>query len=87
MSVPFNVPNWKMLINNTEKYVAQEKAFIKEVVKEELRNNDYWGAIDALMKYVPMIDQDIQEEVVEIIKENKLNCMMIVYIIILILEK
>ncbi|MGR5967425.1 SIR2 family NAD-dependent protein deacylase [Bacillus cereus] len=72
LSVPFNVPNWKMLINNiTEKYVAQEKAFIKEVVKEELRNNDYWGAIDALMKYVPMIDQDIQEEVVEIIKEKQ----------------
>ncbi len=30
-----------------------------------------WGAIDALKKYVPMIDQDIQEETVELIKEKK----------------
>lgn len=73
-SVPFNVPTWKDLIERiTAKYATGNLDFLKQAVEMDLNRNDYWGAIDSLKKFAPIIDQDIQEEIVELIEESQIK--------------
>jgi hypothetical protein len=74
LSVPFKVPTWKELIENiTEKYATGKYSFVKEAVNFLLERNDYWGAIDTLKKFIPIVDQDIQSEIVNLIEEKKIR--------------
>jgi hypothetical protein len=74
LSVPFKVPTWKMLIENiTEKYAVGKRIFIKGAVEMHLESNDYWGAIGALKQYAFLTDQDIQTEIVKLIKEKQIS--------------
>jgi hypothetical protein len=75
LSVPFNVPTWKKLIQSiTEKYaVGKIRLLLKQSVDWELENNDYWGAIDNIKKYAHLIDQDIQTEIVKQIKGSMIR--------------
>lgn len=62
-----------MLIENiTAKYAVGKRAFAKDAVEMHLRSNDYWGAIEALKKYALVTDQDIQTEIVTLIKEKQI---------------
>ncbi|WP_342426799.1 SIR2 family protein [Paenibacillus sp. FSL L8-0158] len=74
LSVPFKVPTWGNLINEiTQKYAVGNKAFITEAVKWHLDTNDYWGAIDELKKFANILDEDIQEAIVALIKERQVK--------------
>ncbi|OUQ85222.1 SIR2 family protein [Brevibacillus brevis] len=75
LSVPFEVPTWKMLIQCiTQKYaVGKVESLLKGAVGWHLENNDYWGAIDELKKYAQLVDQDIQSEIVKLIKARKIS--------------
>ncbi|MGC9933778.1 SIR2 family NAD-dependent protein deacylase [Priestia aryabhattai] len=74
LSVPFNVPTWKLLIESiTKKYAVGKKSFIKDVVETHLKSNDYWGAIGALKHYAILNDKVIQTEIVKLIKEKQVS--------------
>ncbi|MGD6777698.1 SIR2 family protein [Sutcliffiella horikoshii] len=74
LSIPFKIPSWGDLIENiTEKYAVGEIAWIKKAVETDLKNHDYWGAIDVLKKYAPIEEEDIQESVVELIQKKQIK--------------
>lgn len=74
LSVPFKVPTWRdMILCLTDKYAIGKIEFIKQVVDVDLRNYDFWGAIDNLKKYAPIVEEDIQESIVKLIKENQVK--------------
>lgn len=73
LSAPFNIPTWKDLINNiTQKYAVGERDFIARVVEWHLNTKDYWGAIDELKKFAHIPDADIQEIIVDLIRERQI---------------
>lgn len=74
LSVPFKVPDWGDLIRNlTAKYAVGQYEFIKNAVEADLSQNDYWGAIDALKRYAPIEEEDIQEKVAELIQQRQIT--------------
>ncbi|MDU1847381.1 MAG: SIR2 family protein [Niallia nealsonii] len=74
LSAPFKVPAWGELIRDiTEKYAVGELKFIKNAVEMDLKKHDYWGAIDALKRYAPIEEEDIQERIVELILEKQIE--------------
>ncbi|TPG70266.1 SIR2 family protein [Brevibacillus laterosporus] len=72
LSMPFEVPSWKKLIQNITKIYAVGKisSLLQESVDWHLQENDYWGAIDQIKKYACLLDQEIQAEIVGIIKSE-----------------
>jgi hypothetical protein len=74
LSVPFQVPTWKKLIEDiTEKYAKGNHSFIKDAINFHLQKNDYWGAVTALKYYANLEDPDINSQIVELIKENQIK--------------
>ncbi|ANX11663.1 hypothetical protein ABE41_006555 [Fictibacillus arsenicus] len=73
LSAPFKVPTWGDLIREiTDKYAhGKIEKLLKDTVEWHLDSTDYWGAIDAIMKYANLVDQDIQKMIVKIIKQTK----------------
>lgn len=73
LSEPFKVPSWGKLIECiTEKYATNDLSWIKNAVETDLKNYDYWGAIDILKKYA-LEEEDVQEEIVDLIMEKQIN--------------
>ncbi|MDN4493365.1 SIR2 family NAD-dependent protein deacylase [Ureibacillus aquaedulcis] len=73
LSEPFKVPSWGKLIEYlTEKHAIEDLAWIKKAVETDLKNYDYWGAIDMLKKYA-LEEEDVQEEIVDLIMEKQIN--------------
>lgn len=74
LSVPFKIPTWGELISEiTKKYSVGNKAFILEVISFHLEKQDYWGAIDDLKKFALLVEDDIKEEIVAIIKKRQIK--------------
>ncbi|WP_079913049.1 SIR2 family protein [Paenibacillus sp. 32352] len=74
LSVPFRVPTWGDLIKEvTQKHAVGNKAFIMQAVQWHLETKDYWGALNELMKFAHIIDADIQEAIVALIKERQIK--------------
>lgn len=74
LSVPFKVPTWGELIKSiSEKYATGRLSFVMEAVNWHLDNRDYWGAIDQLKKYALIIDEDIQNDIVTMIKIRQIK--------------
>ncbi|MGQ4668700.1 SIR2 family protein [Metabacillus halosaccharovorans] len=74
LSIPFKVPNWGDLIRNiAAKYSIGRYVFIKDAIEVDLERNDFWSAISALKNYASIIDEDIQNEIVDLIKERQIK--------------
>lgn len=74
LSAPFKVPTWSMLITKiAKKYATGEFDFVYKAVVYKLNLNDYWGAVDQLKDFLNLTDQDIQSEVVSLIRANKIT--------------
>jgi hypothetical protein len=74
LSIPFKVPSWADLIKSlTEKFAIGQLEFIKHAIAIELSNNDYWGAIDVLKRYAPIVEEDIQESVAQLIQARQIK--------------
>lgn len=72
LSAPFGVPTWGNMIRSlTEKYA--EKDFVKELIEVDLSRYDFWQAVDNLKNYTVIQEQDIQEEVVKLIKAKQIQ--------------
>ena len=73
-SIPFGVPSWRQLIEEiTQKYAVGKLAFLSQAVEMNLDSGDFWEAIDTLKKFANLTENDIQSQVVEIIKRKKNN--------------
>lgn len=73
-SAPFKIPTWEdLILELVNKYVDEDKAFIRDVVTNDLKRNDYWKAIDNLKHYADVIEEEIQETVVAVIKEKQIT--------------
>ncbi|GMA63742.1 hypothetical protein NZD89_00290 [Alicyclobacillus fastidiosus] len=74
LSVPFNVPTWKQLIEEiTLKYAVGKREYIKSAVDMNLDLGDYWGAIDDLKKHAFIEDDEIQKEIVTLIRQRQIK--------------
>lgn len=75
LSVPFKVPTWGDLIKGISGKHATGKIeiLLKSTVEWHLESRDYWGAIDQLKKYASLVDDDIQKEIVSLIKERQIK--------------
>ncbi|MGE7112783.1 hypothetical protein [Lysinibacillus sp. NPDC047702] len=72
LSTPFKIPSWKELIEIiAQKYAIEDKRFVLNSVDVLLNRYDFWEAINQLKLFLSLSDQDIQSEVVRIIKEKK----------------
>ncbi|QDP99651.1 SIR2 family protein [Lysinibacillus fusiformis] len=71
LSSPFKVPTWKKLIENiADMYSTGNLLFLKQAVNVYLEKYDYWGAINVIKDLATIVDQDIQSEIVKLIKEK-----------------
>lgn len=74
MSSPFHVPTWGELIEDiADKCFTGDLLSLKQAVVMYLKKYDYWSAINFLKDMASLIDQDIQEEIVSLIKEKTIN--------------
>jgi hypothetical protein len=74
LSVPFKIPTWGDLIEEiTKKHATGKNSFIMQAVQWHLESKDYWGALDELMKFAHIIDADIQDAIVALIKERQIK--------------
>jgi hypothetical protein len=74
LSSPFKIPTWgKLILNIAEKYIAEGKDHIKKLIEEEIEAYDYWEAIRLLKRYTSVIDEDIQDEIVQLIKKSQIT--------------
>ncbi len=74
LSVPFKVPTWGDLIKAiADKYATGKIEFLMATVNWHLENRDYWGAIDQIKKFASLIDDDIQNEIVLLIKARQIK--------------
>ncbi|WP_422659060.1 ABC-three component system protein [Paenibacillus sp. EC2-1] len=75
LSEPFKIPTWAELIKNITDTYAKGKieSLLRSSVDWHLENYDYWGAIDQLIKYANLADQDIQKTIVKLIKEKRIQ--------------
>ncbi|USK41735.1 SIR2 family protein (plasmid) [Cytobacillus firmus] len=72
LSVPFKVPAWGDMIRSlTKKYVEED--FLTNLIDVDLSRNDYWKAVDNLLEYTVLTEEDIQEEVVKLIQDRKIK--------------
>ncbi len=69
LSAPFKVPTWGELIEKlTEKYAVGKLGYLNQLIGEDLSRYDYWRAIDNLKYYTGIVDQDIQTEILNLIR-------------------
>lgn len=74
LSAPFCIPTWGELIKElAKKHSVGKKEFIQEVVDFHLEKRDYWGAIKDLKKFALLVEDDIQDEIVNLIKTRQVK--------------
>ncbi|AYV72918.1 SIR2 family protein [Bacillus sp. PK3-056] len=74
LSAPFKVPTWGNLIEQvTKKYAVGKLSYLNGLIAEDLSRYDYWRAIDNLKYYTGIEDQDIQSEIVRLIKLHTID--------------
>ncbi|QSF46521.1 SIR2 family NAD-dependent protein deacylase [Paenibacillus tianjinensis] len=72
LSTPFDIPNWSKLIELISSRNL-EQDFMRQTVLFSLKNNNYWEAINDIKRFSGMNDRDIQDSIVNIINEKKLD--------------
>ena len=75
LSVPFNIPNWSNLIRKiSDEYMTDDLAILKPSVDKYLEKNNFWKAIESVIDFADISEEDIQQEITAIInaeaKEN-----------------
>ncbi|WP_346234888.1 ABC-three component system protein [Lysinibacillus telephonicus] len=74
LSKPFGVPTWKELIEHiADVYSTGSLLVLKQTVNLYLERFDYWGAIKLLKDLTPIVDQDIQKEIVRLMREKPIE--------------
>jgi hypothetical protein len=74
LSAPFKVPTWGDLIEKvTAKYAEGNLGYLNQLIAEDLSRYDYWRAIDNLKYYTGIEDQDIQSEIVSLIRHHTID--------------
>lgn len=73
LSIPFSIPSWGDLIQNIcDTYsTGRLKTLLPDAVAWHLEEFDYWGAIEEIKKYTYLTDQDLQKQIVQLIKERR----------------
>lgn len=70
LSTPFNVPNWDKLIRIiSDGYMGDFEA-LKPAVNAYLDKKDFWAAMEIILNFAPITEDDIQEEIVDIINNE-----------------
>lgn len=76
-SVPFKIPNWETLIRDCAIDFGIENVngtnFL-QTIDFDLKNYDYWSAVDNVKKYLNRSDEDIQDFIVEKILAQLESC-------------
>ena len=73
LSIPFEIPSWNDLIREicATYSTGNLETLLPAAVQWHLNENDYWGAIDEIKKYTFLTDQDLQKQIVKLIKARK----------------
>lgn len=73
-SAPFKIPTWKELILQlTEKNIEEKTKFVRHAVNHNLETNDYWRALDDLMNFCSLSEQDVKEEIADLVINRKVD--------------
>lgn len=75
LSIPFSIPSWGDLIQSIcDTYsTGKIKTLLSDAVSWNLEEFNYWGAIEEIKKYAYLTDQDLQKQIVKLIRERKQN--------------
>ncbi|TDX43546.1 SIR2 family protein [Orenia marismortui] len=68
-SVPFNVPSWGNLIKEiSSNYVNKE---LQPAINRLLDDFEYWEAVDLVLKFSNLMEEELQDEIVSLIRDNQ----------------
>lgn len=67
LSMPFNIPSWNSIIKELMKKVGEE---YHPAINFELKQHNYWEAVDLLMRFGNLIEYDVQQEICAIIQSS-----------------
>lgn len=68
-SVPFNVPSWEDLIKEISSNHVDEE--LQPSINHLLDNFRYWKAVDLVLEFGSLMEQELQEEIVSLIRDNQ----------------
>lgn len=70
VSTPFNIPNWDKLIRRVSEQNMVGFEALKPAVNAYLDKKDFWTAMETILNFAPITEEDIQQEIVDIINEE-----------------
>jgi len=73
LSIPFNIPNWGDLIRDCAVEMGkgnENEELVNKIIDINLKKYDYWEAIRMIKHHLVRSDYDIQEYIVNVIKEK-----------------
>jgi hypothetical protein len=70
LSTPFNIPNWDKLIRRISDQNMGDFEAIKPAIDAYLDRKDFWTAMETILNFAPITEDDIQQEIVDIINEE-----------------
>ncbi|MBW9157675.1 SIR2 family NAD-dependent protein deacylase [Clostridium tagluense] len=70
LSTPFKIPDWDKLIRRISDEYMKDFQNLKPAVNAYLDKKDFWTAMETILNFAPLTEDDIQQEIVDIINEE-----------------